>query len=788
MTKKPYYLSDDKDSLNIKEEFIKYLRNWPWFIVTILLFLTFAFFYLKYATVNYQTIGKIKILDDSSKAIELPGDISSLFESSKVNLENEIEVIKSQRLLENVVKNLSLNISYFEEGSIKSKELWNPPFKVHAIDSIIKLPESDIYFVEIASDAYHISNSKNKKWQIKTHNIDSKFEDLPFLIKTVSSNMIERHLGKKYKVKFSSVRKTTIKLSNSLKVSQIGKSSDILSLSLIGESHLKSEAIINELINQFNLDGILDRQLVSQRTMDFVDDRFIFLTEELDSIESNKKGFKQNNSLSDIGLDTEYTIVRKANTSDEVLRLETQLEIAKLLRETLNNQNEFSLLPANIGLENAGINTLIYDFNVDVTYRNRIANGAGTNNPIILNLESKLVRLKTNILKSVIAYEKQSNAALKRANKISKKASGLFSQIPEKEKILRSIERQQSIKETLYVLLLEKREEAAINLAITSPSIKVVDYALTNSKPTSPNRSNTYFVALSMGLILPFAFFYILFFIDSKIHRKEDIASKNQTIPIVGEIPHTKDDKLIKGASDKSILSESFRVLRTNINHFLKNNSKDNNGKVIFITSTIKGEGKTFTAINLALSYLSLNKKVLLVGADFRNPQIHSYFKKTRNSDGLSNYLDNESINYNDLILDYSVGNSKLKILHSGSIPPSPAELISNGRFGDLLQQLKKEYDYVVVDTAPTILVTDTMLIAPYADSTIYVVRSKYTDKKLLPFACQLIESNKLINVAFLLNGLVPSRLYGYNYNYGYNYGYGNENTKKPWYLKMLRR
>jgi tyrosine-protein kinase Etk/Wzc len=789
MAKKPYYLSDEKDSLNLKEELAKYVRNWPWFLVTILLFVITAFFYLKYTTVNYETSGKIKILDDSSKAIELPGDISSLFESSKVNLENEIEVIKSQRLLENVVNNLNLNATYFEEGSIKSKELWNAPFKVLSIDSINKLPEKGVYFIELISDGYAISTSSNKQWKLTSHTIDTALQDLPFLIKAISPIMIKRHIGKKYKVKFYSVKKTTINLSSSLKVSQIGESSDVLSLSIIGESYLKSEAIINEIINQFDLDGILDRQLVSQRTIDFVDDRFIYLTDELDSIENNKKGFKQKNSLSDIGLDTEYTIVRKANTFDEVLRLETQLEVAKLLTETLNNQDEFSLLPANIGLENAGINTLIYDFNVDVTYRNRIVGGAGTNNPILLNLESKLNRLKANILKSVIAYEKQTETALKKANRISNKTSGLFSGIPKKEKILRSIERQQSIKETLYVLLLEKREEAAINLAITSPSIKVVDYALTNSKPTSPNRANTYFVALSLGFILPFVFFYILFFVDSKIHTKDDIVSKIPITPVIGEIPYTKADKLIKGSSDGSVLSESFRVLRTNINHTLKESSNDatqNIGKVLFVTSTIKGEGKTFTAINLALSYLSLNKKVLLVGADFRNPQIHTYLNKTKNSIGLSNYLE-EDISLKDIIFDFSIGDLDLKVLYSGHIPPSPAELISNGKFETLLQNLKNEYDYIIVDTAPTILVTDTMLIAPNADATIYVIRSRYTDKKLLPFASELIETNKLVNVSFILNGLVPSRLYGYNYNYGYNYGYGDSNFKKARRSKIFK-
>lgn len=791
MSKVPYYLSNDKDTFNIKEELAKYLRNWPWFAVTIFLFLSIAFFYLKYASITYETVGKIKILDDSSKAIELPGDVSSLFESSKVNLENEIEVIKSHLLLEKVVTSLNLNVVYSEEGKIKSKELWEAPFKVLALDSINLLPENKNYFIEISSSGYTVYEEENelKPWRINTHDFENGQEDLPFLIKSISSSLINRHVGKKYKVKFNSIRKATMQLSSRLKVSQVGKNSDVLSLSVIGDSNLKSETVINEIIHQFNLDGILDRQLVSQRTINFVDDRFVFLTKELDSIEDDKKGFKQRNSLSDIGLDTEYTIVRKANTFDEVLRLETQLEIANLLKETLEEQSVFNLLPANIGLENVGINALIHDFNVEINYYNKIVDNAGSNNPVITSLETKLTRFKLNILKSVIAYKKQTKTALVKADKVSSRTSGLFSGIPQKEKILRAIERQQTIKETLYVLLLEKREEAAINLAITSPSIKVVDYAITNPSPISPKKSNTYFVALSLGFMIPFAVFYILFFVDSRIRTKDDVIFEDKDVPLVGEIPLIKNNELITGVSDRSVLSESFRVLRTNVNHQLREVSSldDNKGQVIYVTSTVKGEGKTFTAINLALTYLGLSEKVLLLGADFRNPQIHTYFNENRENKGLSNYLNDDTLNYNDFLVSYATENSNLEILLSGNLPPNPSELLSNGRFDKLLSELKLKYDYIIVDTAPTILVSDTMLIAPYADATIYMIRSRFTDKKLLPYINDLIKSKKLVNVSYLINGLKPSRLYGYNYNYGYNYGYNEDGLKKNWFSRFFK-
>lgn len=787
MAKNPFYLSNEENALDIKEELGKYLHNWHWFAITTIVFIIGAYFYLKYTPTAYQSSGKIKILDESSKGMELPGDITSLFGNSKVNLENEIEIIKSHNLLEKVVVDLGLNIRYFEEGNIKSGEFWIAPFKVKAIDSITKLPENQIFVVKILPNGYNISNAQNKKWAIDCHTIEAAKPELPFLIESTSPELINRHLGKQFSIRFQSVKSTTTGLSSSLDIAQVGKYSEILSLSIVGENKLKSETIINEIIHQFNLDGMLDRQLVSQRTIDFVDKRFVTLTKELDSIEDGKKDYKQYNSLSQIKLDTEYTIVRKANTSNEVLRLQTQLQIANLLKDVLNGEDSQSLLPANIGLENAGINGLVGDYNVLILQMDKLKESAGSNNPVTLNLERKLLDLRANISKSVSAFERQSETALNNANVVNRNAKGLFSKIPKKEKILRAIERQQNIKESLYLLLLQKREEASINLAITSPSIKVVDYAFTHLTPLYPKAKNIYFIALTLGLLLPFLFFYIYFLTDSRIHTKKDLSSHNISTRVIGEIPFIANNKLFSGYNDRSVLSEAFRVLRTNTEHSIKTEEGSDMGKIIYVTSTIKGEGKTFTALNLACAYAALDKKTLLIGADFRNPQVHTYLNITKKRKGLSNYLNDNNQNLKKLLIQFDLQGPTLDVLLSGNIPPTPAELLSNGRFEDLLHNLKNEYDYVVVDTAPTILVTDTLLIAPFADATIYVLRSGLSEKKLLAFSEELISSNKLVNASYMINGLTRNKLYGYSYNYGYNYGY-HQDVKKTWLQSLLKK
>ncbi len=787
MAKKPFYLSDDDNALNIKEELGKYLYNWHWFAITAIASLIVAYFYLKYTPTAYQTSGKIKILDESSKGMELPGDITTLFNNSKVNLENEIEIIKSHNLLQKVVTELNLNVRYFEEGNIKSGELWVAPFMVKAIDSLTKLPENEIFTVEILPNGYSISDVHEKKWTIGSHTMETAISDLPFLIQSTAPELSERDFGKLFSIRFQSVKSTTIALSSSLNIAQVGKSSEILSLSVVGENKSRSEAIINEIIHQFNLDGIFDRQLVSQRTIDFVDKRFVTLTKELDSIEDGKKDYKQYNSLSHIKLDTEYTIVRKANTSDEVLRLQTQLQIASLLKDVLNGEDKHSLLPANIGLENVGINGLITDYNVVILQMDKLKESAGSNNPVTLNMDRKLSDLRTNISKSVSAFERQSETALKNASVVNRNTKGLFSGIPEKEKILRAIERQQNIKESLYLLLLQKREEASINLAVTAPSIKVVDYAFTHLTPLYPKPKNIYSIALILGLLLPFLFFYIYFMTDSRIHTKKDLGANNVSTSIIGEIPFIANNRLFSGHNDRSILSEAFRVLRTNTEHVLKTEEESSLGKVIYVTSTIKGEGKTFTALNLACAYAALDKKTLLIGADFRNPQVHTYLNIDKKKKGLSNYLNDTNLTLSKLLIHFDLQGSTLDVMLSGNIPPTPAELLSNGRFEKLLHDLKNEYDYIIVDTAPTILVTDTLLIAPFADATIYVLRSGFSEKKLLAFSEELISSNKLVNASYMINGLTKNKLYGYSYNYGYNYGY-HQDVKKTWLQRLFKK
>ena len=432
-----------------------------------------------------------------------------------------------------------------------------------------------------------------------------------------------------------------------------------------------------------------------------------------------------------------------------------------------------ALLPANVGVENNTINSLLKEFNTLVLQYQKLISSAGVNNPTVTLLEANLSDLKANINNSISAYVNQLNYTKKQLSNRNQTFQSKVSRIPEKEQQLRAIERQQSIKERLFIFLLQKKEEASVNLAVTEPTLKVVEYSISDANPISPKPRTIYLGALLLGLLVPFGIIYVIFLFDTKVHNKLDMDNLASEIPVIAEIPQikAKTNTVFSNPNDRSALAESFRILTTNMNFVLPS---DGGGKVIFCTSTIKGEGKTFISLNFSLAMASLNKKVLLIGADLRNPQLHTYANINKNQRGLSNYLIDPTLDWESSTMKVFDKQPNHQVLFSGAIPPNPAHLLANGNFETLIKEAKLVYDYIIVDLAPTILVTDTLLVAHLADATICAIRANHTDKKLIPFSMDLSKTNRLVNMSYVINGVKENRSYGYNYNYGYNYGYGD--------------
>ena len=775
---------------NIKETILQYSIYWKWFVLGIVICLGTAFVYLQYSKDIYQTSAKIQFLDSAQSEKNFSSDSNSIIPGSSINLENEIGVLKSQRLLRRVVLALNLTTTYYFDGKKVSTELWrNCPFKVIWLNTQDSIHLKKVKFsIELEKDGYKIISEEKLSNQFFQFGQKNRVSEQSFILVLTDNVVPKKSIKKQFTITRTPLSVVTEDLLNILKVINNNDQGKVLALEIKGENKEKSEAIINTIIDEFSSDGVIDRQLISQSTIDFVNNRFVYFSGELDSIENKKLAYKKDNNLSFLPEDAKETVSRKSITESEYFGLKNQIELAKLLEEVLKNGEIFELLPSNIHTVNENINVLIADFNKTIFERNKILKSAGPKNSAVVTLSDKLIALKKNILYSVKVLQNQLLVSINNVKLVKLENTSLFSSIPAKEKTLRSIERELNSKEKLYVYMLKKREEAIVSKAVTTPSIKVVDYAITNFLPLTPKKDIIYVVTLFLGILIPIIIIFIVKILDTKIHNKQDFDRVVKGIPIIAEIPFFREDNRIIQSNDRSILAETFRILKSNSDYLIPNKS---NGEcpIIFITSPIKREGKTFVSINLALTLTSLDKKVILLEADLRNPQLYKYLNSNKNQIGLSNYLQDTNTDWKSLINDKVFNNDFLNIICAGTIIPNPSESMSNGRFEELLNILKKEYDYIIVDTAPTILVSDTLLVSHLSDLTLYIINTGNTEKKMLTYSLDLKNQGKLKNMAFVINNLESSN--SFDYNYGYGYGYKDFNTiapKKSYRLPFLKK
>lgn len=765
--------------INFKEEIIKYLRFWYIIIFSVIIAIIAAYFYSRYNEDIFQTSAKVQILDNSNSDFKLPTDGISIFGNAKVNLENEVEIMKSSRILGLVIDNLNLTTEIYSVGTIKTNELWaDAPFTIFWAQEKDALEKKSLNFdVTVTTNGYKI-NDNSKEYKSGETNFSA---EIPFKLVFKDNYPIRKIEGKSYLVALVTKKDITKNIYQGLKIDYVGSQSEILKIVYEGLNPDKINTTINTLIDVFNADGIQDRQLVFKKTIEFVDERFEYLFNELDSIENSKVKFKRQNQISYLESDATLSMQIKQQSQSSFDNANTQIALSKIMALGLDKSNSLDLLPSNIGIDNKEINNLVDAYNTLVLKRNKyFSSGGGDSNPTVQAITKEAQQVKNNIKASVTGYQKTLEYNKNELSKISILEKSKYGNMPNSEKSLRDIDRQQTIKENLYVLLLQKREEASINLAIINPTVKVVDYAA--DEPTGFGNKSIYLIALILGIIFPLIGFYVYFLFDTKIQTKEDIESELPNIPIIAEIPFIKGENKLVEFLDRSVLSESFRILRTNINYLVPIN---NSGSVIYVTSTIKGEGKTFVSVNLAIILSTLGKKVILVGADLRNPQLHNTLDLERSDEkGVTNYLVDNSLQINDIRAKNLSSEFKFDIIFSGIIPPNPAELMSNGRFEILLKELKQDYDYIIVDTAPTLLVTDTTLITDLANTVLYVTRANYTEKKLLKFISNLKDLNSIKSMGIILNNVGENKGYGYSSNYGYGYGYENK-VKKTLIQKM---
>ena len=784
-----------EEQVNIQELLFRYLIHWPWFVVSIIICIACAWGYLRLTTPIYNISATVLIKDEKKGGgASMSSDLEKMglegFVSSSSNVDNEIEVLRSKSLAREVVNNLGLFVTYMDEDEFPSKELYHtsPVLVSLTHQEADKLPgRMEINMILQPTGALGVQITVGEKEYRK------QFDKLPAVFPTDEGTIAffanndtlsavcpenitkERHITAFINRPFSVLKEYV----SSLSIAPTSKTTSVVVISLENTNTRRGRDYINKLLEMYNINANNDKNEVAQKTAEFIDERIGIISKELGSTEQDLENFKRSAGITDLSSEAQIALTGNAEYEKKRVENQTQINLVMDLQRYMKG-NEYEVLPSNIGLQDAASAGAIDRYNQMLVERKRLLRTSTENNPTIINLDTSIRAMRTNVQATLDATLKGLQITKEDLAREASRDSRRINDAPTQERQFVSIARQQEIKSGLYLMLLQKREENAITLAATANNAKIIDEALADDNPISPKKMLVYLAALVLGVGLPVGVIYLIGLTKFKIEGRADV-EKLTSLPVVGDIPlaDEKTGSIAVFENQNNLMSETFRNVRTNLQFMLENGKN-----VILVTSTISGEGKSFISANLAISLSLLGKKVVIVGLDIRKPGLNKVFNIPKKEHGITQYLTNTTANLMDFVQPSDI-NKNLFILPGGTVPPNPTELLARGGLEKAIETLKANFDYVILDTAPVGMVTDTLLIGRVADLSVYVCRADYTHKAEFTLINELAENNKLPNLCIAVNGLdLNSRKYGYYYGYGkygkyygygkrYGYGYG---------------
>ena len=776
-----------EEQINIQEILFRYLIHWPWFVVSVIVCVALAWGYLRLTTPVYNISATVLIKDEkkgggANMSSELEKMGLNGFVSSSSNIENEIEVLKSRTLAREVVSSLGLFVTYMDEDKFPNKELYrtSPVLVSLTPQEADRLPQTmEIDMLLQPAGAMDVQVKVGKK-EYRKH-----LEKLPAVFPTDEGTVAffsnndtlsslrpesvttERHITAYINRPFAVAKG----YAGSLLITPTSKATSVVTVSLKNSNTQRGKDYIDKLLEMYNINANNDKNEVAQRTGEFIDERIDIISKELGSTERDLENFKRSAGITDLTSEAQIALTGNAEYEKKRVENQTQINLVMDLKKYLQG-SEYEVLPANVGLQDAGVAGAIDRYNEMVAERKRLLRTSTESNPAIVNLTTSIRAMRSNIQTTLDATLKGLEITKADLIREASRYSRRISDAPTQERQFVSIARQQEIKSGLYLMLLQKREENAIVLAAIANNAKIIDEAQADSTPISPKRMTIYLAALVFGIGIPVGVIYLIGLTKFKIEGRADV-EKLTSLPVVGDIP-LADEKMGAIAvfeNQNNLMSETFRNVRTNLQFMLENGKN-----VILVTSTVSGEGKSFISANLAISLSLLGKKVVIVGLDIRKPGLNKVFNLPKKDYGITQFLTNSTVNLMDLV-HHSDINKNLYILPGGTVPPNPTELLARDGLEKAVEILRKNFDYVILDTAPVGMVTDTLLIGRVADLSVYVCRADYTRKTEFTLINELAENNKLPNLCIVINGLdLQKKKYGYYYGYGkYGkyYGYG---------------
>lgn len=760
---------------NVKDILLKYVHFFWLFALILALAILAAWTHLRYTTPMYGVGGTLLIRNDNSNrgkggAEDMFADIA-LFQSS-TNKQNEIEILKSRSMMERVVKELGLNVSYYVIGNVKTNNIYGEqPFVLE----LVKLTDSltgfglKIHFSEDMSKFTLEGNTKEF--------YSGQIFQIPqgsFIIRLKNSTY-SKSTFRDFQVQYRPTRNVASSYSSGLQVKPANDLSNVLSLSYITDNPRLGADIINRLVVEYNGAGVEDKNEINRKIITFIDDRLELVANQLNNVESDLQQFKVNKQIIDLNTQAALYFQNLSELDKEIQTQQIQMQVAEIVENYLRDPSKKGqLVPSTLGLTDPTLLELTTGYNLLVAKRQtELQTGATQDNPVIKNLDDDIEDLRKKMLTSIsnikTVFRTSINSLQTKAGTVKSEVSS----IPEKERQSREKLRQQEIKQNLYLYLLQKKEEAAIAQASTIATSKVIDEALPNYARVSPVPMKVYTIAILVGLLLPVIIIYIIELLNDKVTTKSDV-TKVTDAPILGEIGHSVDNKvLLFPQKSRTVVAEQFRILRTNLKFILGGKQET---PTILITSSFSGEGKSYVSINLGATLALSGKRTVILEFDLRKPKIMEGVEMAKGY-GLTNYL---------------VGSGKMQdlpkpvpqienlfVIPCGPVPPNPSEILLTAGISELFTWLKKEFDVIVIDTAPVGLVSDALSLSQYADCCLYVIRQRHTFKRQLNFINDLYKDKKLPQMGLLVNDVITQGSRGYygygggSYSYGYGYGYG---------------
>lgn len=794
--------AQSEEQINIQEILFRCLIHWPWFVVSIIVCVALAWGYLRLTTPVYNISATVLIKDEkkgggANMSSELEKMGMNGFVSSSGNIENEIEVLSSRTLAREVVSSLGLFVTYMDEDRFPKRELYrtSPVLVSLTPQEADKLPQT----MEVGM-SLQPSGVMDVQIRVGEKEYRKRFEKLPAVLPTDEGTIAfftnndtlspirpesvtkERHITAYINRPFSVAKG----YAGSLSITPTSKATSVVTVSLKNSNTQRGKDYIDKLLEVYNINANNDKNEVAQRTAEFIDERIGIISKELGNTERDLENFKRGAGITDLTSEAQIALAGNAEYEKKRVENQTQINLVMDLQRYLQG-TEYEVLPSNVGLQDAGVAGAIDRYNEMVSERNRLLRTSTESNPAIVNLNASIRAMRGNIQTTLDATLKGLEITRADLAREAGRYSRRISDAPTQERQFVSIARQQEIKSGLYLMLLQKREENAIVLAAIANNAKIIDEAQADGAPISPKRMTIYLAALVFGIGIPVGLIYLIGLTKFKIEGRADI-EKLTSLPVIGDIPLADEKNSIAVFENQNnLMSETFRNVRTNLQFMLENGKN-----VILVTSTISGEGKSFVSANLAISLSLLGKKVVIVGLDIRKPGLNKVFNIPKKEHGITQFLTNPTINLMDLVQSSDI-NKNLYILPGGTVPPNPTELLAREGLEKAIETLKQNFDYVILDTAPVGMVTDTLLIGRVADLSVYVCRADYTRKAEFTLINELAENNKLPNLCIAINGLdLQKKKYGYYYGYGkygkyygygkrygYGYGYGEYNVKR---------